>query len=158
MPKPTTCDSCPKMFASKSSLSSHKKTHNGVRYNCTQCNKSFSQKTNLKTHFLIHSGEKSHKCKQCNYSSSRPSDLRMHIMTHKGKKRTSAHSATIHAVIPQPSKRITRSTLGINFIIAINVNIKQHNQATWRRTRRRTRGKSHKGAQYASFQASQQVL
>ena len=51
MLKQITCDSCPKIFASRSSLSHHKKTHSGVNYNCTVCNKSFSRDDNLKTHY-----------------------------------------------------------------------------------------------------------
>ena len=94
---------------------------------------------------------------------------------------TSAQSATFHAVIPPPSKDISRSTLGINrttavnatiqasslqlskdtsrstpgrnSTIAIDVIIKQQYQTTCKHTRRRTLVRSYRDAQCASIRA-----
>ena len=70
-----------------------------------------------------------------------------------GRSRTSAPSAAIHAMILPPSKGISTSTPGKICTIAISVNIKQHNQATWRGTRKRTLVKSLTDAQCASIRA-----
>ena len=49
------CDLCPKTFARKQGLYTHKQSHrDGKKYNRSQCNKSFSHNANLKTHSLIH--------------------------------------------------------------------------------------------------------
>ena len=71
----------------------------------------------------------------------------------QGRNRTSAYSATFHATGLQPSKCISRSTPGKICISAINVNIKQHTQANWIGTRRRTLVKSQTAAHHAHIRA-----
>ena len=120
-----TFGTCPKTFASRRGLFLHKQAHSGVKYNCPQCNKSFSQNGSLK----------------------RPPLFTV------GRNRTSAHCATFRVARLPTSKHILRCTPGKNYITTINANIKHHNQATCKRTRRRTRVKSHRDVLCASIRA-----
>ena len=124
MPKDTSCDVCQNNFASRKSLSHHKKTHSGVKkYNYAQCNKTFLITWKLTPLFTVE------------------------------KNRTSAHSASFHAARLPPSNSILRGTLGKNFTIAINVSMKQQDQTTYKCTRRLTLEKNHIDAWHAIIQA-----
>ncbi|CAH0555594.1 unnamed protein product [Brassicogethes aeneus] len=57
--KPFACDLCDKSFALKSTLASHKKTHEPVvtkNFNCSVCNSFFVSKSTLKIHMNSHTG------------------------------------------------------------------------------------------------------
>ena len=78
---------------------------------------------------------------------------------HWGKtSRMQSMHATIRLIIQPASKGTSRNTLGKICIIAINVNIKQHNQVPCKRTRRRTLVKSQTDAHHASIRVSQLVI
>ena len=159
MSKEISCDECPKTFASRSGLSQHKQTQSGVkRSSCPKCNMSFTQNSKLKRHSLIHTGETPYQCTQCDFSCNRSHTLKLHTKKHTGENFTNAINATIRLIILPASKGTSRNTLGKICIIAINVNIKQHNQVPCKRTRRRTLVKSQTNAHHASIRVSQLVI
>ena len=87
MLKQMSCDLCTKAFASRKSLSKHKKIHSGIKkYNCKHCNKSFGKSSELERHILIHTREKTHKCTKCDKSFSRDDTLKQHSLIHSGEK------------------------------------------------------------------------
>lgn len=111
--RPYKCEDCPKSFAVKSELTTHKKIH-GDDHKCTycakkfpvpsklerhvrihtnnkpfvcsvaNCGKAFSDKRNLEGHRLMHSSEKKHACPVCTKLFKTANRLRQHSKCHTG--------------------------------------------------------------------------
>ncbi|KAK4097796.1 hypothetical protein N658DRAFT_433358 [Parathielavia hyrcaniae] len=83
--KPFSCgvSGCFKMFAWKSRLETHRRSHTGERpYACPHCERRFTQGINLKTHINRHLGERPYKCPECPSAFPQRSNLRVHVETH----------------------------------------------------------------------------
>ena len=90
------CKPCHKTFATRSSLSRHKKSaHEGVKFTCSYCDYQATQQSNLNTHIMLkHEGVK-FACNQCDYEATHPSTLTGHIQSeHEGVK----HKLNMHQV------------------------------------------------------------
>lgn len=83
--KPHHCSFCPKTFHQKCTLIKHERIHTGERpYTCDKCGKSFSQETNLKFHMTSHSGEKIFCCHICGKGFTLGHNLKEHLKIHSG--------------------------------------------------------------------------
>lgn len=60
------CNTCPKRFATKTSLQNHQNIHLGIRNHiCMICNKAFLRKRELDRHSVVHTGFKPFQCSVC---------------------------------------------------------------------------------------------
>lgn len=81
------CVKCNRDFSTKTNLTRHMVTHEGVRpYQCLVCDKSFSQNGSLKQHMMTHTGEKPYVCEVCNRGFSQCKSLVFHMRRHTGEK------------------------------------------------------------------------
>lgn len=81
------CDKCDKTYKIRSSLNSHKVTHNAEKmYKCDECDKAFHYSTPLQNHKRIHSDERPYRCQSCNASFRSKANLRYHERVHTGER------------------------------------------------------------------------
>ncbi|XP_011875342.1 PREDICTED: zinc finger protein 135-like isoform X2 [Vollenhovia emeryi] len=81
------CDSCKKVFTTKSVLERHIFTHTQERqYDCKVCDKRFKQAGHVKSHMLVHTGERPFECPVCSKRFSLSSSLKKHMYVHNGDK------------------------------------------------------------------------
>jgi hypothetical protein len=61
------CETCGKIFKSKSSMDGHKRVHRPERESvvCEVCGKTFSQNSHLSSHMRIHNGDRPFECNLC---------------------------------------------------------------------------------------------
>lgn len=77
--RPYSCDECGKSFLLKHHLTTHARTHTGIKpHTCIYCGKSFTHKHCLNTHLLLHSSERPYQCSECKKSFT----LKHHLLTH----------------------------------------------------------------------------
>ncbi|KAJ6649994.1 Zinc finger protein [Pseudolycoriella hygida] len=79
------CESCPKKFATQSSLLNHRNSHTSIRtrsHTCTICNKSFIRKRELDRHSTIHTTNRPFSCASCPKKFGRKDKLVRHEKTH----------------------------------------------------------------------------
>ncbi|XP_051911339.1 oocyte zinc finger protein XlCOF8.4-like isoform X13 [Hippocampus zosterae] len=85
--KPFTCSNCGQKFSCKASLESHKRTHTGEKpFACAVCGQTFSQKVYLTCHTKTHTGEKPFDCAFCGQRFSEKASLKIHTRIHTGEK------------------------------------------------------------------------
>ncbi|XP_051923905.1 zinc finger protein ZFP2-like [Hippocampus zosterae] len=85
--QPFICSFCHKTFASNSILSSHLRTHAGVKpFVCLVCHRAFSRRYDLEMHQRTHTGEKPFVCLVCHRAFSRSNHLQTHMRRHTGEK------------------------------------------------------------------------
>lgn len=95
-PKKLICDSCPKRFATQSSLLNHKNVHLGLRNHvCLLCDKTFARKRELDRHSVIHTGYKPYSCAHCPKKFGRKDKLVRHERIHMEEKLYSCPQCTI---------------------------------------------------------------
>ncbi|XP_025986252.1 zinc finger protein 493 isoform X2 [Solenopsis invicta] len=81
------CDSCKKVFTTKSVLERHIFTHTQERqYDCKVCGKRFKQAGHVKSHMLVHTGERRFQCTVCSKRFSLSNSLKKHMYVHNGEK------------------------------------------------------------------------
>ncbi|XP_051911322.1 zinc finger and SCAN domain-containing protein 31-like isoform X2 [Hippocampus zosterae] len=85
--KPWKCSHCGKMYAYKSLLELHTRTHTGEKpFTCSDCGQKFSFKRTLTAHIRTHTGEKPFSCLVCGQRFRWRGCLKKHIRTHTGEK------------------------------------------------------------------------
>ncbi|XP_076455947.1 uncharacterized protein LOC143290418 [Babylonia areolata] len=83
--RPYACPECPARYRFLSSLSVHKKRHNGSEpYQCKTCKKKFWHPTNLRVHERVHSEDWLYSCEVCGHGFNQANDLRIHMRIHTG--------------------------------------------------------------------------
>ncbi|XP_012273219.1 zinc finger protein 493-like isoform X2 [Orussus abietinus] len=81
------CDSCKKVFTTKSVLERHIFTHTHERqFGCKVCGKRFKQAGHVKSHMLVHTGERRFECTVCSKRFSLANSLKKHMYIHNGEK------------------------------------------------------------------------
>ncbi|XP_069174038.1 uncharacterized protein [Procambarus clarkii] len=81
------CDKCDKTYKVRSSLNSHKVTHNTEKmYKCDECDKAFHYSTPLQIHKRIHNDERPYRCESCTASFRSKANLRYHERLHTGER------------------------------------------------------------------------
>ncbi|XP_061853576.1 zinc finger protein 770 [Colius striatus] len=81
--KPHACESCNKIFPSRSKLERHFLIHTGQKpFKCSSCGKSFRQSTHLKIHQLTHTEERPFQCGFCQKGFKIQSKLVKHKQLH----------------------------------------------------------------------------
>ncbi|KAK3866520.1 hypothetical protein Pcinc_027953 [Petrolisthes cinctipes] len=81
------CDKCDKTYRVRSSLNSHKVTHNAEKmYKCDECDKAFHYSTPLQIHKRTHSDERPYKCRSCSATFRSSTNLRYHERLHTGER------------------------------------------------------------------------
>ncbi|CAL4061827.1 unnamed protein product [Meganyctiphanes norvegica] len=81
------CDKCDKTYKYRSSLNSHKVTHNVEKlYKCDECDKAFHFSTPLIIHKRTHTDERPFKCESCSASFRARANLRFHQRLHTGER------------------------------------------------------------------------
>lgn len=99
------CDfpGCGKAFAISSSLTIHKRTHNGDKpFVCSYCGKGFVEASNLTKHVRTHTGERPFACNHpgCGRAFSRPDQLKRHMLVHEaGRQRKTKDTVKKEAVL-----------------------------------------------------------
>ncbi|XP_066272160.1 zinc finger and BTB domain-containing protein 17-like isoform X2 [Branchiostoma lanceolatum] len=80
-----TCETCGKLFTSRSSYKQHMYGHrSGKRHTCKFCSKRFTYASHLQNHMSVHSVDRPHKCPQCPSSFKRKDQLKFHQRIHSG--------------------------------------------------------------------------
>ncbi|XP_064109396.1 uncharacterized protein LOC135217454 isoform X1 [Macrobrachium nipponense] len=81
------CDKCDKSYKVRSSLNSHKVTHNAEKfYKCDECDKAFHYSTPLQIHKRTHSDERPYHCQSCSASFRSKANLKYHERLHTGER------------------------------------------------------------------------
>ena len=81
------CDTCKKVFTTKSVLERHVFTHTHERqFGCKVCGKRFKQAGHVKSHMLVHTGERKFECTICSKRFSLSNSLKKHMYVHNGEK------------------------------------------------------------------------
>ncbi|XP_068202379.1 uncharacterized protein Wdr59 isoform X1 [Palaemon carinicauda] len=81
------CDKCDKSYKVRSSLNSHKVTHNTEKfYKCDECDKAFHYSTPLQIHKRVHSDERPYHCPSCSASFRSKANLKYHERLHSGER------------------------------------------------------------------------
>ncbi|XP_045137947.1 uncharacterized protein LOC123520101 isoform X2 [Portunus trituberculatus] len=84
-PGPFRCDKCDKTYSVRSSLNSHRVTHNAEKmYKCDECDRAFHYSTPLMIHKRTHSDERPYHCQTCLASFKSMTNLRCHQRQHSG--------------------------------------------------------------------------
>lgn len=87
MDKPFQCDLCPRQFARRETLISHRRTHTGEKpFVCDVCSKQFARRDTLQSHYRTHSGDKPFRCDLCGEQFARRDTLQSHRRIHTGEK------------------------------------------------------------------------
>lgn len=74
------CRLCSKVFAARSSIVRHLRTHTGDRpFTCKICKKGFRQRAHLRVHSTVHSGEKPFPCHLCERAFTQKHSLKDHL-------------------------------------------------------------------------------
>ena len=78
------CESCDKVYKSKTSLAKHRAIHREQRFTCDKCDKSFSYEYQLRDHKKTHDKKKQYTCPTtgCTASFSYKADLTRHRKEH----------------------------------------------------------------------------
>ncbi|CAI9739615.1 finger and BTB domain-containing 14-like [Octopus vulgaris] len=78
-----TCSLCSKTFTSKSSLTTHMRSHYGVKpYQCDICKKRFTRNTSLNYHKLVHEEKFRFTCKLCDKHFRHRGHFNDHVLKH----------------------------------------------------------------------------
>lgn len=80
------CDECPKVFKTKTRLSSHSIYHKEPRISCNfeNCNKKFYRLECLRTHIKVHLGQRDFPCHLCEIKCFKADHLNKHLInSHK---------------------------------------------------------------------------
>lgn len=81
------CNICGSMFATYSSMWSHRRLHSGEKpYRCKVCGVSFARAAYLKNHSRVHTGERPFKCDVCGMQFSQSAHLKNHSRIHSGER------------------------------------------------------------------------
>lgn len=83
---PWKCEHCHKIYNNKRSYKRHKQVHLGVKHECEVCHKKLSSKQHLKLHLLTHSKDKPLLCTVCGKGFKRKDYLNEHMRTHTGQR------------------------------------------------------------------------
>lgn len=82
------CKECHNSFGTKSSLTLHMHTHNGVKsFTCKICGSTYAKQSTLRTHMRSHvrgANGQEHVCSVCNKTFAHSQNLRMHMNRHTG--------------------------------------------------------------------------